>query len=72
MTLKLISDETELKWESIYYKEYLINYRGTANETWSARVHGGWLIRHAHYHLNEGDESNRVETMVFVPLTQGK
>ena len=57
----------QIKWVKVFESNNLINYRGDVEETWEALIYYGSLIRHVYYYSNEGDISNRTETMVFVP-----
>lgn len=57
----------EIEWKKIYAKQEIDNcYIGYMDETWIAEIDEGKLIRHIHYDLRGGNESNRIETMVFI------
>lgn len=58
----------QIKWVQIYEDTQVDNlYIGYGEETWEAQYRNGFLIRHVRYDLNEGDESNRIENLIYIP-----
>lgn len=60
----------EIVWKKIYEKVETCHYIGTITQTFEAQIKEGKIIRHTNFHVNDGDESNRTETMVFVPVQE--
>jgi hypothetical protein len=54
-------DKQRLEWERLFCQ----SEDGLGDETWRARVPGGWIYRHGRWDINDKSESM---AMVFVPL----
>ena len=58
---------SQIFWKKIFEKTDVIHFKGSIEQTWQAEVMGGFIVRHVRFDINQGDESNYTQSLVFVP-----